>query len=54
MWSEDYKDAFAKLKECISSLLILTRLEDGETLFLYIVTSNEMVGIMLILEWDGE
>ena len=53
-WSKDCKDTFAKLKEYISTSSILTRLEEGETLFLYVVAFNKAIAIMLIMEWDGE
>ena len=49
-WSEDCENAFIKLKEYFSSLLMLVRLKDGHTLFLYIVTFDEVVGIVLIIE----
>ena len=35
-------------------MLILTRPEARENLFLYIVMSNEVVGTILIAEKDGE
>ena len=49
-WDEDCKQAFTRLKEYLSSSPILTKLEVGETLFLYITTSDEIVGIVLIIE----
>ena len=53
-WGEDCKNAFVELKEYISSLPILTKPKDGETLFLYIATFNKAIRIVLIVEWDGE
>ena len=53
-WSEDCENAFTKLKEYLSFLPILSRLEDEETLFIYITTSDEAVGTMLIVERNSE
>ena len=52
--SEDYEDVFSKLKEYMSTPPILTRSEDGETIFLYITAIKEVIRIVLIIEWDGE
>ena len=53
-WSNDYENAFIQLKENMSSPLILTRLKDRETLFLYIDTLHKVVGIVLVMEKDDE
>ena len=47
-WSEDCENAFTQLKEYMSFLPILTRLEDGETLFLYIVMYIEIVRLVVM------
>ena len=53
-WSEECGKAFTQLKEYLSFPQILTGSKDGETLFLYIATSKEAMGIVLIVERNGE
>ena len=53
-WVEDCEEAFIKIKEFMSIPLILNRLEDGETLFLYIATFDKVIGTVLMVEWDDE
>ena len=53
-WGEDCEKAFNLLKEYLSSLSILTRPNKGEVLFLYIATSEEVVGTILIIERNRE
>ena len=53
-WSKDCENAFTTLKEYLSSPPILTRPEDGENLFLYIVVSDEAIRIVLIIERNDE
>ena len=36
VWNQNYEVAFEKLKEYLSSLPILSKLVEGETLFLYL------------------
>ena len=42
------------MKKYLASLFILTRPKAGETLFLYLVTFDKVVGMILIAERDGE
>ena len=49
-WSEDYETAFVSLKEYLFNLSFLTRSKDGENLFLYIIASDKVVVIMLIVK----
>ena len=53
-WSEDYEDVFAKLKEYLSALLILTKAKERETLFLYIIAFDQAVKTVLIVEQDDK
>ena len=53
-WNKECEKAFAHVKEYLSYPLILTRLEAKETLFLYIVTFDEAVGTVFIIERDVE
>ena len=49
-WGDDCKKAFSQLKEYLYSPPILTRPKKGELLYLYITTSEEAVGTILIVE----
>ena len=53
-WNEKCEKAFTKFKEYFSYLLILTRSNVRETLFLYIVAFDEAMGTVLIIERKGE
>ena len=53
-WDEDYEKAFIYLKEYLTLPPTLTRLKVGEILFLYIVTFEEVIEIMLIIKRDDE
>ena len=53
-WNEECETTFSCLKEYLSSPSILTRPKVGETLFLHIVTSDEAMETMLIIERNGQ
>ena len=50
IWTNKCEEAFKKLKVYLATSLILTQLEIGETLYLYLVASNKEVSSILIRE----
>ena len=53
-WSEYCEKAIVKLKNYLSSPLILIQPEDEETLFLYITMLDEAMGTIIIMKRDGK
>ena len=49
-WTNKCEKAFKKLKIYLATPPILTRLEMGETLYLYLVASHKAVSLILIKE----
>ena len=49
-WTNECEEAFKKLKDYLATPSILTRSEAGETLYLYLVASNQAVSLVLIKE----
>jgi hypothetical protein len=49
-WLEEVDTAFAKLKQFLTSPLVLTTPKEGETLLLYIVVTNRVVGTAIVVE----
>jgi hypothetical protein len=49
-WSEEADTAFAKLKQFLTSPLVLTTPKEGETLLLYIAASNRVVSTAIVVE----
>jgi hypothetical protein len=49
-WSKEADTAFAKLKQFLTSPLILTAPKEGETLLLYIAATNRVVSTAIIIE----
>jgi hypothetical protein len=49
-WSEEADTTFAKLKQFLTSPLVLTAPKEGETLLLYIMASNQMVSTAIVVE----
>jgi hypothetical protein len=52
-WSEECKEVFIKLKECLINPLLLSRPTEGEILYLYLVVSPSAVSSALIREDVG-
>jgi len=50
--NEEAAAAFQQLKDFLTSLPVLTALEDGETLLLYIAATTHMVSTALVVERD--
>jgi hypothetical protein len=50
IWSEDANKAFAELKHCLTSPLIMTAPQTGETLLVYIAVTNRVVSTSIIIE----
>ncbi|CAA7037718.1 unnamed protein product [Microthlaspi erraticum] len=53
-WDEKCEDAFRQLKEYLTTPPILAKLEEGETLLLYIAISSTAVSGVLVREDQGE
>lgn len=47
-WIEDYRQTFEELKNFLESLLLLSKIEIRETLYLYFAAIPEAVSFMLI------
>lgn len=54
VWIPECDIAFANLKSHLASLLFLTSLKEGDDLFLYIVTFEEVVSVVLIYQREQE
>ena len=50
--NEEAAAAFQQLKDFLTSLPVLTALEDGETLLLYIAVTTHVVSTALVVERD--
>jgi hypothetical protein len=53
-WSPQCEEAFQKLKSFLASPPILTRLEEGNTLYLYLAVSDNALSSTLVQEIKGE
>lgn len=51
-WTKECQKAFNELKDYLSSPRILSRLVDGEDLYIYLVASDQTVSVVLIKEED--
>ena len=51
-WNEEAAAAFQQLKDFLTTPPILTALEDGETLLLYIAETKHVVSTALVVERD--
>lgn len=51
-WDEKCEATFQKVKETLSSPLMLVKLEMGKTLYLYLAMENEVISVALDLETD--
>jgi hypothetical protein len=49
-WSEEANTAFAELKQLLISPLVLTAPKEGETLLLYIATTNRVVSTAIVVK----
>jgi hypothetical protein len=49
-WMEEAQKALEELKELITKLPVLTSLESGETLLLYVVATTQVVSAALVVE----
>jgi hypothetical protein len=49
-WSEEADNAFAKLKQFLTSPLVLMAPKEGKTLLLYIATTNRVVSTAIVVE----
>jgi hypothetical protein len=49
-WSEEADNAFAELKQFLTSPLVLTAPKEGETLLLYITATNQVVSTAIVVE----
>ena len=49
-WGEEQSKAFKELKKYLSTTSILSALEDGEDLFLYLAVSKVVVSVVLVRE----
>ena len=52
-WTNECEEAFTKLKTYLATPPILTRLELGETLYLYLAASHKAISTILIREDNG-
>jgi hypothetical protein len=50
MWLEEVDTAFAELKQFLTKPLVLTASKEGETLLLYIATTNWVVSMTIVVE----
>jgi hypothetical protein len=50
VWLEDVDEAFAKLKRFLNSPPIMTAPQKDETLLIYIVTTNQVVSMAIVVE----
>lgn len=50
VWSEEADAAFTQLKQFLTSPLVLTAPREDETLLLYIVATNRVVSITMVVE----
>ena len=50
IWLEDADKAFTELKQFLTSPLIMTAPQTGETLLVYIAVTNRMVSLAIIVE----
>lgn len=53
-WPQEAQDAFQALKVFLTELPTLTVQIPGETLLLFLTSSNEAVGLVLLGEWDNQ
>ena len=51
-WNDDASKAFQELKDFLTSPPVLTALEDGEVLLLYIAATTNVVSTVLVVERD--
>ena len=49
-WSEDANKAFAELEHFLTQPLIMTASQTGETLLVYIVMTNQVVSMAIVVE----
>lgn len=52
-WDEKCKDTFKQLKEYLTTPLILSKPEEGETLYIYVYVSSSAVSGILFWEDRG-
>ena len=52
VWNNECQEAFGKLKEYLASLLVLTKPQAGEPLYLYLAVVEEAVTSVLVREED--
>ena len=52
VWNNECQEAFGKLKEYLASLPVLTKLQTGELLYLYLVVAEEAMSSVLVQEED--
>jgi hypothetical protein len=51
-WSEEVDAAFAELKQFLTSSSVLTAPKKGETLLLYIMSTNQVVSKAIVVEHE--
>lgn len=51
-WTNDYNRAFEELKIYLGSPSLLSKPEEGKTLYLYLSTSSEVINLVLVREED--
>ena len=52
-WTNECEEAFKKLKEYLETPLILTRPKPGEVLYIYLVTLDKVVSLVLVTTKEG-
>lgn len=52
-WTLEYQQAFEYLKSCLTSTLVLLKLEKKEALFVYLAASNWAI-ITILIQYDGQ
>lgn len=50
IWTEEFETALQQLKSYLTSALLLSKPQDGETLFLYLAVSEHSVSAVLVLK----
>jgi hypothetical protein len=49
-WTEEAEQAFQEMKQYLTSLLVLVAPDLGETVFLYLVATTEVISMVLVAE----
>jgi hypothetical protein len=49
-WTEESERAFQEMKQYLTSLLVLVAPDPGETLFLYLAATTEVISMVLVTE----